>query len=58
MNERQQRLFHKYSVHFRINFDTPESSDFSVFFQYIGVKTVRIKNPDPRYMKGILRIVQ
>ena len=56
MNEKQRRFLHEYHVHFWINFDTPESSDFSVFFQYIGIKTARIKGLDPRHMKGILRI--
>ena len=58
MNQKQRLLLHKYNVHFWINFDTPQSSDFSVFFQYIGIKTARMKNLDPRHMKGILRIVQ
>lgn len=58
MNQNQHRFLHKYNVHFWINFDAPQSSDFSVFFQYIGIKTARMKNLNPRHLKGILRIVQ
>ena len=56
MKEKQRRFLHEYHLHFWINFDTPESSDISVFFQYIGIKTARTKGLDPRHMKGILRI--
>ena len=58
MNDKQRRLLHNYNVHFWINFDTAKSPDFSVFFQYIGIKTARIKGLDPKHMKGILRIIQ
>ena len=58
MNQNQQQFLHKYNVHFWINFDTPQSSDFSEFFQYIGIKTAKMKNLNPKHLKGILRIVQ
>ena len=58
MTVRQHRFRQEYNVHFWINFDTPNSSDFTEYFQYIGNKTARSKGLDPRHMKGILRIVQ
>ncbi len=58
MNNHQNRLLIEYQVHFWINFATPGCSDFSVFFQYIGVKTARFKGLNPKHLKGILRIVR
>ena len=58
MNKKQRQFLHKYNIHFWINFDAPGFSDFSTFFQYVGIKTARIKSLDPRHMKGILRIFQ
>ena len=58
MKTQQHRLLHEYNVHFWVNFDTPDSSDFTEYFQYIGNKTARSKGLGPRHMKGILRIVQ
>lgn len=58
MSVQQHRFLNEYNVHFWVNFDTPDSSDFTVYFQYIGNKTARTKGLDPRHLKGILRIVQ
>lgn len=53
--EHQERIMTEYHVHFWINL--PGDNDFSVFFQYIGVKTARTKGLDPRHLKGILRVL-
>lgn len=58
MNEKQSRFFRTYNVHFLVNVDAPGFPDLSSFFQYVGIKTARIKSLDPRHLKGILRIFQ
>ena len=58
MSRKQFLLLNKYKIHFWINIDGPGFSDFSVFFQYIGIKTARTKSLNPKHMKGILRIIQ
>ncbi len=44
----------EYRVDFWVNL--PGISDFSEFFQYIGVKTAKFKGLKPTYQKGILRL--
>ena len=51
-------IFRTYNVHFLVNVDAPGFPDLSSFFQYVGIKTARIKSLDPRHLKGILRIFQ
>ena len=58
MRKEQSRLLRTYNIHFLVNFNAPGSSDFSAFFQYVGIKTAKIKSLEPTHMKGILRIVQ
>ena len=58
MKEKQSRFFRTYNVHFLVNVDAPGFPDLSSFFQYVGIKTARIKSLDPRHLKGILRIFQ
>jgi hypothetical protein len=54
LQHHQIRVKAQYAVHFWINL--PGMNDFSEFFQYVGVKTARMKGIDPRHLKGILRI--
>ena len=55
MNKHQSRLMSDYRVHFWVNL--PGNNDFSDFFQYIGVKTAKMKGLHPNFLKGILRLV-
>jgi hypothetical protein len=41
MLKHQSRLKNDYNVHFWINL--PSNNDFSIFFQYVGVKTAKLK---------------
>jgi Family of unknown function (DUF6932) len=54
MTREQPRIFSQYRVDFWI--DLPGGNEFSVFFQYIGIKTAKFKGLDPRHHKGILRV--
>lgn len=54
LQQHQARIMLQYRVHFWINL--PGNNDFSAFFQYVGVKTARVKGLDPRHLKGILRV--
>ncbi len=54
MQQHQQRLMSQYRVHFWINL--PGNSDFSAFFQYVGIKTARSKGLNPKHLKGILKV--
>ena len=54
MQDHQARLKVLYGVHFWVNL--PGQNDFAAFFQYVGVKTARVKGLHPRQTKGILRI--
>ena len=56
MRDHQDRLKQEYNVHFWVNL--PGNSDFCEFFQYVGVKTAKVKGLDPKHKKGILRILQ
>lgn len=51
----QARIMALYRVHFWVNL--PGNNDFAAFFQYVGVKTARVKGLDPRHLKGILRVL-
>jgi hypothetical protein len=55
MQESQAYLMDQYSVHFWINL--AGSNDFSAFFQYVGVKTAKLKGLGPSHLKGILRLI-
>lgn len=54
MQQHQERIMDNYRVHFWINL--PGNSDFTSFFQYVGVKTARTKGLNPKHLKGILRV--
>lgn len=55
MQESQASLMDQYNVHFWINLAS--LNDFSAFFQYVGVKTARLKGLRPSHLKGILRLI-
>ena len=55
MQQHQTRLESQYRVHCWINL--PGTKDFSGFFQYVGIKTAKFKGLDPKFHKGILRLV-
>lgn len=54
MMSNQSRLKDEYRVHFWVNL--PGGNDFAAFFQYVGVKTAKLKGLDPFHQKGILRL--
>jgi hypothetical protein len=49
------RLKAEYDVHFLINL--PGNNDFVQFFSYLGTKSAKIKGLDPKFTKGLLRVV-
>ena len=55
MIKHQSRLKNLYNVDFWVNL--PGNNDFSVFFQYVGVKTAKMKGLHPNLLKGILRLL-
>jgi hypothetical protein len=54
MQESQDFLMNQYNVHFWINLAC--QNDFSAFFQYVGVKTAKLRGLSPSHLKGILRL--
>lgn len=45
-----------YRVHFFVNLPGIGQSDFTAYFQYLGVKTAKFKGLDPKDLKGVLRL--
>ena len=51
----QNRIRSQYQVDFWVNL--PGVNDFSLFFQYVGIKTAKFKGLHPNHHKGILRVL-
>lgn len=55
MSQERDRILAQYRVDFWVNL--PGNNDFTLFFQYVGIKTARFKGLDPHHHKGILRVL-
>jgi hypothetical protein len=55
MRDHQRRIMNDFRVHFWVNL--PGNNDFAAYFQYVGVKTAKMKGLMPKDLKGILRVI-